>query len=712
MTPLAQRLYPPRVACRLTLLVSIAFAALAGLAVPASAATERARIAWDTAGTDIDLHIWDDDGNHAWFDDTAGISDATLSEDIVDGPGEEFLTDDEDPSARRFTYGICYYGGSRGSSLPPTTVTLRLTDPGGASRDFSHVLTEPGEAFLFGSSPAGATFTPPDDWCRANTTRPAPENTVAPSVQGVSTLGASLTCAAGEWTNLPNGYAYQWRRSGDAVPGAIASSYAVSAEDVGREVACQVTAANAGGENDATSGPAQIGDSDGDALPDDWELTGIGPGAELDQMGADPLRKDVFVQLDSMRDRRLSDAALRIVVDAYGAAPVGNPNGRPGIALHIDNGPGSIVDPISGTRWGALSDANDRVPFTDQLGKNRTKLFGLMSTGEYDWTAFDVIKRAGFPSARAAVFHYALSANRFEKDGSSGISRNGSDIAGGASDFLITLGDPCGTTVVCNRKVAGTFMHELGHNLGLGHGGTDNVNGKPNYLSIMNYTFQFGGIPGVGIDYSRARLARLDERNLDERAGLGALPEVYRNARTMWWCGKEMKQGPAGGGLDWNCNRSTSDASVNSDISGDEGTELEPAEDWSRIAFRGGTLGLGATPPPAMTTFAEPTEQALIRPLQAQQGDSAKPSVRVKTRRGKRKGKTPGRVTLTLSASDNKSLDSVVLYLDGRRKNLTGRGKRRLTSRVVLKRGKTKVKAYASDSALNRSRTLRATVRG
>ena len=32
-------------------------------------------------------------------------------------------------------------------------------------------------------------------------------------------------------------------------------------------------------------------------------------------------------------------------------------------------------------------------------------------------------------------------------------------------------------------------MHELGHNLGLEHGGHDRVNCKPNYLSVMNYAF-------------------------------------------------------------------------------------------------------------------------------------------------------------------------------------------------------------------------------
>ena len=48
--------------------------------------------------------------------------------------------------------------------------------------------------------------------------------------------------------------------------------------------------------------------------------------------------------------------------------------------------------------------------------------------------------------------------------------------------------------------VANSLMHELGHNLGLHHGGGigtvgDDKNFKPNYLSVMNYNYLFAGIP-------------------------------------------------------------------------------------------------------------------------------------------------------------------------------------------------------------------------
>ena len=51
-----------------------------------------------------------------------------------------------------------------------------------------------------------------------------------------------------------------------------------------------------------------------------------------------------------------------------------------------------------------------------------------------------------------------------------------------------------------DQAEAAIFMHELGHNFGLRHGGwpgclgsEDNL--KPNYLSVMNYDFYAIGIP-------------------------------------------------------------------------------------------------------------------------------------------------------------------------------------------------------------------------
>ena len=99
------------------------------------------------------------------------------------------------------------------------------------------------------------------------------------------------------------------------------------------------------------------GDSDGDGLLDSWEVCGVdGNGdavadVDLPAMGADPFRKDVFVELDWMVDTASATPhshepwlpALVTAWNEFNLAPVTNPtvNGvvKPaGIALHLDAG--------------------------------------------------------------------------------------------------------------------------------------------------------------------------------------------------------------------------------------------------------------------------------------------------------------------------------------------------------------------------------------
>ena len=92
----------------------------------------------------------------------------------------------------------------------------------------------------------------------------------------------------------------------------------------------------------------------------------------------------------------------------------------------------------------------------------------------------------------------------------------------GGNDLMVTLGGWNGGTGGTSEQKAGTFMHELGHNLGLRHGGGDSRNYKPNYLSVMNYFFQFGlvrrslqGTPPVSQLYKKFDFSRK------------ALPTIY-----------------------------------------------------------------------------------------------------------------------------------------------------------------------------------------
>jgi hypothetical protein len=99
-------------------------------------------------------------------------------------------------------------------------------------------------------------------------------------------------------------------------------------------------------------------------------------------------------------------------------------------------------------------------------------------------------------------------------------------------EFLVSLATPEDPTGDADQQ-SGTFLHELGHNLGLLHGGADNTNWKPNYLSTMNYLFQVTGLMVDGtlghFDYSRIGFD-FDEQVVDGEKGL---------VRTARWLGMD-----------------------------------------------------------------------------------------------------------------------------------------------------------------------------
>jgi hypothetical protein len=330
-------------------------------------------------------------------------------------------------------------------------------------------------------------------------------------------------------------------------------------------------------------------DTDGDGLLDRWERHGLTVGGvhvDLPAMGADPERKDVFVEVDWMEQpghsHRPDPAAIAAAVQAFADAPVPNPDGSTGVRLHVDYGPDAPLTwaPGGPTTWGALS-RGEAVPHVDDLGGNI--LFFL-----YDWSAFDAIKAASFEDARLAAFHYNLWAHKYGGGTSSGLSRGI-----GASDFLVSLGafqDGVGSV----GDQTGTFMHELGHNLGLAHGGDDHMNHKPNYLSVMNYSFQLGGLAIGGTtghyDYSRSRLPDLLEYDLDERAGIGT-SSLYG---TMYYCAGTARWDLEADRVDWNCDGDEDDEHVVSDIN-DDGPDFPlftlGHDDWSSLVYTGGAIG-------------------------------------------------------------------------------------------------------------------------
>lgn len=127
---------------------------------PAPKPEVRARMTWDTA-TDVDLYIWDDDGNLAYYRDEQGILNARLVEDITPGYGpEEFR--ETNRAGRHFTYGVCMY---RDETPSTTAAKLAITDPNGRTRTVEHTLGFEGDSAVIASSPGVAPYDPGEGWC-------------------------------------------------------------------------------------------------------------------------------------------------------------------------------------------------------------------------------------------------------------------------------------------------------------------------------------------------------------------------------------------------------------------------------------------------------------------------------------------------------------------------------------------------------------------
>ena len=171
------------------------------------------------------------------------------------------------------------------------------------------------------------------------------------------------------------------------------------------------------------------------------------------------------------------------------------------------------------------------------------------------------------------------------------------------NNFLVTLGT-WGSRDTAGAET-GTFIHELGHNLGLNHGGPDYVNYKPNYLSIMNYWFQISGVYRDGkwgnYDYQRTKPYSLDENDLNESKGVNT-----PGYGTEWFytCSKDSKISTASKPIDWNWNGIVQN-SVAVDLNCDGNKEMLTSwNDWQQIIFNGGTIG-GVGPEKIMTMQRE-----------------------------------------------------------------------------------------------------------
>jgi hypothetical protein len=168
---------------------------------------------------------------------------------------------------------------------------------------------------------------------------------------------------------------------------------------------------------------------------------------------------------------------------------------------------------------------------------------------------------------------------------------------------------------------AGTFMHELGHNLGLAHGGSDEVNYKPNYLSVMNYSFQMGGLIINGVeghyDYSRFELPILNESQLSEQYGLNGSSEVDNYGTKFhitfpYLCIPDWESylftiaENANGPINWDCNIGIDQDPIQEDVNGDGViSTLHSYDDWANLNYTAGAIGSEGAPPSIVLTLED-----------------------------------------------------------------------------------------------------------
>jgi hypothetical protein len=250
-------------------------------------------------------------------------------------------------------------------------------------------------------------------------------------------------------------------------------------------------------------------DTDGDALEDGWEVNGIPwtDSANNPQLyalpGANPRRIDIFVELDSMNGTTPSLIARQAIVAAFASAPVLNPDGSTGIDLRPQGIMGELATddttvPLASWTYSPATS----IYWPPEMGTTKTAWFGTATDrSDPDWVIGAV--RGPRWEARKKAYRYMFAADRIGTTSIPGIAEvPGNDCIVGA------FGAPAWQRAFANAATvsptyrddveAAVMMHELGHTLGLLHSGAINApapglgyNFKPNYFSIMNYSWTY-----------------------------------------------------------------------------------------------------------------------------------------------------------------------------------------------------------------------------
>ncbi len=327
------------------------------------------------------------------------------------------------------------------------------------------------------------------------------------------------------------------------------------------------------------SGPNDVlcnTDADGDLIPDCSEVAGSTfMGMPLYDWGARANQKDIFIEIDYMGDQNSGPIPYLETINWIKAKFLSK-----GYTVHIDAG--DMFDQNAG-----LSPANfdlgggESVPSFSYAYCGSSGQANISTSPNYQVANLRYFRDTFMAPERHSFFVYALYANSSPPDRAFG-------------------GITCGNYFMLNAPSTGhgdhynmqlnIFFHEFGHVLGLGHGGGNSKNYKPNYVSSMNYLYSYTFLPVMGSPseayyyYAQSgcfsALTGLSSGTLEFDYSTGLNPPIDEN--------NILESNGISGGVfvDYNCNGLVNDGYAK-DLNHDGALDvLNDHDDWAAIGLK------------------------------------------------------------------------------------------------------------------------------
>ncbi len=215
-------------------------------------------------------------------------------------------------------------------------------------------------------------------------------------------------------------------------------------------------------DGDGTPDGAEDEDGDGLTAAEEWAAWS---GAPVEWQKPSPKHKDLLVELDYQVGKAPSAAVLAEAIEAYAAADVSNPDGTPGIALHV------FIDEKDLPVQNLTDDLNQRLTYIgahgpkNVTGKHAAKMIHVIFAAAntvYTSRGGDTVAASSQSAEKAGVLVYVDN----------------------LSKIFPVCALPGTTKISLEEGITSTFVHEVGHTLQLGHDTA--VGGSVNPYNVMS----------------------------------------------------------------------------------------------------------------------------------------------------------------------------------------------------------------------------------